>query len=100
MTFKPGQSGNPVGRPKITPEEREAIELARTKTSAAVKRLAELAGRDDNPKAAVLACRALLERTYGRPPIAKGAVWPESVSVSITAGQSLQPTPDSARKAA
>lgn len=62
-SFKPGQSGNPGGRPKIAEEVKE---LARTYTMEAITRLAEWM-RSDNPKASVSACNALLDRGFGKP---------------------------------
>ena len=66
MTFQPGQSGNPGGRPRGGNEVRE---LARAKSAQAIEKLAELAESDDNPRVAALACKTLLERAWGRAPV-------------------------------
>lgn len=64
--FKPGQSGNPGGRPKKTDEEREVEALARQHCPRAIERLAELMD-SDNDSAAMRACAEILDRGYGKP---------------------------------
>jgi hypothetical protein len=64
MTFKPGVSGNPSGRPKEIPEVRD---LARAHTEAAIKRLAQIMKSDDDPRASAAAATALLDRGWGKP---------------------------------
>ena len=59
--WKPGQSGNPGGRPKITADIKE---LARVHTLDAVKALVEALAR---PEHAVPAAGMLLAYGYGRP---------------------------------
>lgn len=69
-TFKPGQSGNPGGRPKAL---MEVVELARKETAASLKALAEI--RSDlaaPPAARVAAAQALLDRAWGKPSQAIG----------------------------
>ncbi len=63
MPFKPGQSGNPNGRPRISGV---IAELARQHGPEAIKRLAHWMS-SDNPKASIAASNALLDRGYGRP---------------------------------
>lgn len=63
MPWKPGQSGNPGGRPK---EEREVIALARENSKRAIERLAEWV-EHDNPKASISACVAIMNRAFGLP---------------------------------
>lgn len=54
--WKPGQSGNPNGRPKVA---KEIIALAREKSPEAIARLAELM-EDVDGRVAVRACEAIL----------------------------------------
>ena len=62
-TFKPGTSGNPSGGPRGIGDVRA---LSRSYTKRAVERLAEWM-EDENPKASVSACVALLNRGWGMP---------------------------------
>lgn len=65
-SFKPGESGNPGGRPKVVAEVRE---LARQHTAAAIETLASIMNdREEHARARVAAANALLDRGYGRPP--------------------------------
>lgn len=61
MPFAPGQSGNPIGRPKIGFEVRE---LAREHGREAVEWLAEIM-RGESLSLARAACEALLDRGSG-----------------------------------
>jgi hypothetical protein len=67
--WKPGQSGNPKGRPVQPKNVQEVKQLARSYTVQAIKTLASIAG---NPKAQVssrvAASEALLARGWGRAP--------------------------------
>jgi hypothetical protein len=60
--WKPGESGNPSGRPA---EYWELVRLARTNGPDAVIRLGELMHSEDD-RVAVVACQAILDRAYGR----------------------------------
>ena len=64
--FKPGQSGNPLGRPK---SDKTIRDLARVHTKDALKTLSDIV---KNPKASdtarVQAANALLDRGWGRAP--------------------------------
>ena len=64
--FKPGQSGNPSGRPK---RDKTIRDLAKIHTEDALKTLSEIV---KNPKASdtarVQACNALLDRGWGKAP--------------------------------
>ncbi len=64
-SWKPGQSGNPAGRPKRTPEQKEIEDLARTWSRAAINRLGKIATKGED-KDAVRACEAILDRGFGR----------------------------------
>lgn len=63
--WKPGQSGNPGGRPKVVAEVRE---LARAHTEDALSTLASIMKNEDAPPAArVSAAAHILDRGYGKP---------------------------------
>jgi hypothetical protein len=64
MKFKPGQSGNPGGRPKVVAEVQD---LARQHAPAAIVELARLALKAKNETVRVAAIRELLDRGYGKP---------------------------------
>ena len=61
--FKPGESGNPSGRPKESPEIKE---LARALGPEAIAKLAEFM-RGEDSKLAKAAADSLLDRGFGRP---------------------------------
>ena len=62
--FRPGQSGNPGGRPRVVGELRE---LARARAPEAIEELARLAMKARSESARVAAIRELLDRGYGKP---------------------------------
>lgn len=66
MAWVKGQSGNPSGRARKTPELKEVEEMARQAAPLAVQRLVHWA-RSKDPGASVRACTALLERGFGKP---------------------------------
>ena len=59
--WKPGQSGNPGGRPKRLDDVKE---LARSHTVDAIKRLAYWMNSKKNSRVSVAASQALLERAW------------------------------------
>jgi Family of unknown function (DUF5681) len=66
--FKPGQSGNPAGRPKTPKTRQDVIELAREKTGAAIEFLARTVQNTKAPfNARVQSAVELLNRGWGRP---------------------------------
>lgn len=62
--FVKGQSGNPHGRPKA---EGKVRAYAQRKGMAAIKKLFKLMN-DDNPRVAVVAAQAVLDRAFGKSP--------------------------------
>src|SRR5215469_2369212 len=64
--FLKGYSGNPGGRPKV---EGDIRELAREHAPDAIRRLVQLMN-SRNDRVAVAACGAILDRAYGRAPLA------------------------------
>jgi hypothetical protein len=62
--FKPGQSGNPGGRPRAVAEIRD---LARQHTETALNALVKIATAGKSESARVSAATALLDRGYGKP---------------------------------
>ena len=65
-SFKPGQSGNPGGRPKLVAEVRD---LARQHTEEAISTLANIMRDEKAPPAArVSAAETILSRGWGKAP--------------------------------
>lgn len=65
--FKPGQSGNPNGRPKLKPEEKDALQMIRSLAPDAAARLKMMI--DDpatKPEVLLRAIDIVLERTFGK----------------------------------
>lgn len=66
--FKPGSSGNPGGRPKHTPEQRDALEAVKSLAPDAVEAMARLLKAEDTPPALqVRIAEIVLDRAYGKP---------------------------------
>ena len=82
--FKPGQSGNPGGRPKGFAEVRE---LARDHTVAAIEKLVAIMTTGQSEQAQLLAANSLLDRGWGKPtqPIAGDAEGPPIIHEHRTA---------------
>ena len=81
--FKPGQSGNPGGRPKIPSDVREAIRAA---CPAAIKLLVKVM-KDEEEKTAYRldAAKTLLDRGYGKPMQMQDISLDVTVPVDVTA---------------
>lgn len=66
--FKPGQSGNPSGRPKKTQEQKDALEAIRGLAPNAANVLKTIMEDATAPAAArIRAAVEVLDRTYGKP---------------------------------
>src|SRR5262245_7939306 len=65
--FKPGESGNPGGRPRLTPEFVELRDLARRHTGVAIEALVQIL-KDTNAPASsrVAAASEIFDRGWGR----------------------------------
>ena len=64
-SFRPGQSGNPNGRPKVVADVQNA---AREHSTEAIKTLSDIMNNPKAPPAArISAACALLDRGYGKP---------------------------------
>ena len=61
--FQKGESGNQGGRPVLAPEVKEALQAA---SERAARRLVELVDSKD-PRVALMASNAVLDRLYGKP---------------------------------
>ena len=66
--FKPRSSGNPGGRPKHTPEQRDALDAIKSLTPEAVETMARLLRAKDTPSALkIRIAEIVLDRAYGKP---------------------------------
>ena len=66
--FKPGQSGNPAGRPKQTQEEKDGLEEIRKLAPGVADKMREMLAAPKVPAIAkVRILEIILERTYGKP---------------------------------
>lgn len=65
--FKPGQSGNPAGRAKRTPEEFELIAACRNKTPAALAVIERIMVKGSSERNKLAAATAIIDRAYGKP---------------------------------
>lgn len=69
-SFQPGKSGNPGGRPKLTPEEKAeelALEVAcREKTEEALATIVSLMNKADKDSVRLAAAQFVIERGRGK----------------------------------
>lgn len=65
--FKPGQSGNPGGRRKLTPEEFDIVEQCKLKTPQALLTIETIMLKGASEKNRLAAAQVIIERAYGKP---------------------------------
>lgn len=70
--FRPGQSGNPGGRPKLTPEQKaqalHLYEACRLKTLQAIEVIEQLMYKADRDSVRLAAAQFIIERGWGKTP--------------------------------
>lgn len=66
-SFRPGQCGNPGGRPKKTPEEFELIAACKAKTPAALAVMESIMTSGESERTRLAAATAIIDRAYGKP---------------------------------
>ena len=70
--FQPGRSGNPGGRPKLTPEQKaqefELIQACRSKSPQAIAVIEQLMHRADRDSVRLAAASFIVERGWGKAP--------------------------------
>jgi hypothetical protein len=64
--FKPGQSGNPSGRPKKTPEELDLIAACKEKTPQALSVIENVMVSGEQEKNRLIAAQYIIDRAYGK----------------------------------
>lgn len=65
--FKPGQSGNPGGRPKKTAEELDLIAACKAKTPDALNVILDIMQNGEKEQTRLAAAQSVIERAYGKP---------------------------------
>jgi hypothetical protein len=65
-SFKPGQSGNPGGRVKKTPEEFALIEACKQRSPDALNVILEIMAHGDGDKVRLSAAQYVIDRGYGK----------------------------------
>lgn len=64
--FKPGQSGNPGGRPKKTEEQRTLEEMCRQRTPEALATVLGIMDKGENERNRLAAAQFVIERGWGK----------------------------------
>jgi hypothetical protein len=65
--FAKGQTGNPSGRPKLTPEEHDLIAACKAKTPDALAVIEGLMLESQSDKVRLSAALSIIERAWGKP---------------------------------
>lgn len=65
--FRKGQTGNPSGRPKRTPEELDLVAACKAKTPAALIVIENIMENGENERNKLAAATAIIDRAYGKP---------------------------------
>jgi hypothetical protein len=65
--FKKGVSGNPGGRRKLAPEDKDAIEMLREGAPACARLMLDAAAGKRATMAQITAAKDILDRVYGKP---------------------------------
>ena len=67
MAFVKGKSGNPSGRPRMTDEQREALEMLRAATPAAARYVVStVKDQESKPEIRLRCAEIILDRVYGK----------------------------------
>jgi len=65
-SFKPGQSGNPLGGPKKTEEQKTLEMMCRDKTPAALETILSIMVAGDNERNKLAAAQYIIDRGWGK----------------------------------
>lgn len=88
--FKPGQSGNPSGRPKRTEEELTLIEMCKVKTPIALAHIETLMESARSDSVRLGAATYIIDRAYGKAVQHTDNKHTGSLSVMVTAEQAAR----------
>ena len=80
-SWRPGQCGNPNGRPKMTDDAREVKEILKAACPRAALKMVELLDCT-NPKIVLATSTAILDRVFGKPK--------ESVDMNVSQDDNMQ----------
>jgi hypothetical protein len=85
--FKPGQSGNPAGRPKMPKDLKEAFKAASPKALEILKKILADPAAKDNDR--LRAAEIILDRAYGKPAQAVD-ITTDAVTIKETLNERLE----------